>query len=142
MFLQNCREEYGIHTCDLRSPRAVLAAAYPSPTFSFEDGFSENDPLWLPDVRETKAHILERAIAVLSRAFAEDATCTSFSWFDDKCQGRLMCTRTWPGADISITAHGGFINGFLNAIGRPFYSLPTGGEFTLLATRLLSMGSY
>ncbi|KAF7799001.1 hypothetical protein EIP86_010231 [Pleurotus ostreatoroseus] len=77
VILENCREEYGIHTCDLRSPRAILASAYPSPTFSFEDGFPENDPLWLSDVRETKAHIVERAMSVLDRAFLEDATCMS-----------------------------------------------------------------
>ena len=30
-------------------------------------------------------------------------------------------------ADIGITAHGGFINGFLEAVGRAHYALPTGG---------------
>lgn len=29
--------------------------------------------------------------------------------------------------DIGITAHGGFINGFLTAVGRVHYALPTGG---------------
>ena len=36
-------------------------------------------------------------------------------------------SRTNHLTDISITSHGGFINGFLDAIGRPSYSLPTGG---------------
>ena len=31
--------------------------------------------------------------------------------------------------DVSIVAHGGFINGLLAAIGRPAYPLPTGGEY-------------
>ena len=31
------------------------------------------------------------------------------------------------GTDVCITAHGGFINGFLTAVGRAHYSLPTGG---------------
>lgn len=31
-------------------------------------------------------------------------------------------------AVISITAHGGFINGFLTAIGRQRVCIPTGGE--------------
>lgn len=30
--------------------------------------------------------------------------------------------------DISITAHGGIINGILAAAGRPPYALPTGGK--------------
>ncbi len=30
--------------------------------------------------------------------------------------------------DISITAHGGIINGLLACIGRDTYSLPTGGQ--------------
>ena len=30
---------------------------------------------------------------------------------------------------VAITAHGGFINGFLVAVGRKPYSLPTGGEY-------------
>lgn len=30
--------------------------------------------------------------------------------------------------DISITAHGGIINAFLEVIGRERYSLPTGGR--------------
>lgn len=32
---------------------------------------------------------------------------------------------------MAITAHGGFINGFLVAVGRKPYSLPTGGEYFL-----------
>ena len=31
--------------------------------------------------------------------------------------------------DISITAHSGFIGGFLRVVGRGTYSLPTGGMY-------------
>lgn len=41
--------------------------------------------------------------------------------------------------DISITAHSGFINGFLAAIGHPTFSLPTGGMSTYLTSQLLSL---
>ena len=34
---------------------------------------------------------------------------------------------TYLPPDISITAHGGFISGFLTVVGRGAYSLPTGG---------------
>lgn len=43
-----------------------------------------------------------------------DLTCTSFA--DGLC------------LDVSITAHNGFINGILRAIGRTRYILPTGGS--------------
>ncbi len=107
----------------MRSRHSALAATYPPPTFAFEEDFAEEDPLWSPDVRETKAHIVERATSVLEHAFAADATCELFiqSWM-------LLTEADGVNTDISITAHGGFINGFLSAIGRPFYSLPTGGE--------------
>ncbi|KAI0782303.1 phosphoglycerate mutase-like protein [Abortiporus biennis] len=75
------------------------------PTYTFEPHFSEEDPLWDPDVRETKSHIAQRARAVLDFAFESRETSMV----------------------VSITAHGGFINGFLSAVGRPIYALPTGG---------------
>jgi len=102
--LENCREEYGIHTCDLRSPLSALQTIYPSPTYTFEPDFAEEDPVWRKDERETKAHIALRARAVLDAIFHDPDTTV-----------------------VSITAHGGFINGFLVAIGRSSYSLPTGG---------------
>ena len=72
---QHCREEYGVHTCDLRSSLSHLRSIYPPPTFEFEPGFTEEDPLWTSDVRESKEHIVQRALTVLDRAFEEDATC-------------------------------------------------------------------
>ncbi|KAH9889998.1 phosphoglycerate mutase-like protein [Cubamyces lactineus] len=107
--LENLREEYGEHTCDLRSPRSVIARAFPPPIYEFDDGFAEEDTIWKPDERETKDHVKERARAVLDRIFAQD-------------QGRYIC----------ITAHSGIINGFLAAMGRPRYPLPTGGILPLV----------
>ncbi|THH21431.1 hypothetical protein EUX98_g8388 [Antrodiella citrinella] len=102
--LEDCREEYGIHTCDLRSSLSALRTLYTSPMFTFELGFAEEDPLWRKDERESKIHVVERAKAVLDVIFGEPDTTV-----------------------VSITAHGGFINGFLAVVGRRAYSLPTGG---------------
>ncbi|KAI0768927.1 phosphoglycerate mutase-like protein [Irpex lacteus] len=104
--LENCREEYGEHTCDKRSSLSHLRSVYPSPTYTFEPGFEEEDPLWIAETRESKAHVAARALNVLDVCFREDNAQDAY---------------------ISIVAHGGIINGFLAAIGRPAYPLPTGG---------------
>lgn len=75
---QNCREQYGVHTCDLRSSLSTLRTIYPPPTYTFEPGFAENDPLWTPDERETTAHVALRATEVLNFIFAQPETC---GWF-------------------------------------------------------------
>ncbi|KAL0960422.1 hypothetical protein HGRIS_005465 [Hohenbuehelia grisea] len=100
--LENCREQYGVHTCDKRRTRTYIATTFPDSRI--EEGFAEDDPLWTPDDRETAQHIAERARDVLDRIFADD-----------------------PEDFILVTAHGGIINGFLACLGRPSYSLATGG---------------
>ncbi|CDO68251.1 hypothetical protein BN946_scf184842.g14 [Trametes cinnabarina] len=79
---------------------------FPPPIYEFEDGFSEEDILWRPDERESKAHVQERAQAVMDRIFSSDKD-----------------------SYICITAHSGIINGFIAAMGRPRYPLPTGGKW-------------
>ncbi|KAF8064320.1 histidine phosphatase superfamily [Lyophyllum atratum] len=101
---ENCREVYGVHTCDQRRSRAFIGATYPA--FRIERGFAETDQLWTPDVRETDAHVAKRAREVLDSVF----------WGDE--EGEMF---------ISVTGHGGITNGFMAAVGRPSYSLPTGG---------------
>ncbi|KAF9034323.1 phosphoglycerate mutase [Panaeolus papilionaceus] len=103
MVLENCREENGVHTCDKRNTRSYIASAFPS--FEIEAGLTEQDELWDADVRETKAQVAERAGRVLDWVFENDRNETF----------------------ISITAHGGWINGFLTAVGRKTIPLPTGG---------------
>lgn len=109
MVLENLREEHGVHTCDMRDPLSAIQRNFPPPLYSFEPGFSEEDLIWQPDVRETKEHIKRRAHAVLDSIFGEVEE-----------------------AYISVTAHGGIINGFLAAMGRPPYGLPTGGVLPLV----------
>ncbi|KAI0771191.1 phosphoglycerate mutase-like protein [Trametes elegans] len=111
--VENLREEYGEHTCDRRSPRSITARNFPPPVYEFEEGFGEEDLIWKADERETKEHVKGRAQAVLERIFARDVeTC------------------------ICITAHSGIINGFLEAMGRPRYPLPTGGILPLVVKGL------
>ena len=40
--------------------------------YAFEDGFTEEDELWKPDERETKAHVAQRAASVFDRIFLQD----------------------------------------------------------------------
>ncbi|KAI0373742.1 phosphoglycerate mutase-like protein [Pilatotrama ljubarskyi] len=107
--LEKLREEYGEHTCDRRFPRTVIACSFPPPIYEFEDGFSEEDTLWKADERETREHVKERAHTVLDHVFAHNQ-------------------ETY----IGVTAHSGIINGFLAAMGRPRYPLPTGGILPLI----------
>ncbi len=78
LFQQNCREEYGIHTCDKRHPLSWIQLNYPQ--FLVEEGFSEQDVLWKPDARETKAEVKTRAKQVLDRIFTLDSS-TCKSWY-------------------------------------------------------------
>ncbi|KAF8998679.1 histidine phosphatase superfamily [Cyathus striatus] len=106
--LENCREENGVHTCDRRSSRSYITETFPH--FRIEDGLTEEDELWHPDIRETKSQIAERAKNVLD------------SIFDTEASAQF----------ISITGHGGIINGFLTAVGRKVYTLPTGGVLPIV----------
>ncbi|PIL22808.1 hypothetical protein GSI_15503 [Ganoderma sinense ZZ0214-1] len=107
--LENLREENGEHTCDKRSTKTIIAQKFPPPVYVFEEGFEEEDVLWKADERETKEHVAQRARAVLDRIFTAD-------------------NETY----ICISAHSGIINGFLKAMGRPRYPLPTGGILPLV----------
>jgi hypothetical protein len=75
--VQNCREEYGEHTCDKRSSRTIIHATYPQ--FEIEDGFTEEDELWT-SMRESEEHIAIRAKAILDGIFDVDVEqCVSIS---------------------------------------------------------------
>ncbi|KAI0726443.1 phosphoglycerate mutase-like protein [Fomitopsis betulina] len=109
MILEDLREEHGVHTCDMRNPQSLIQRNFPPPMFDFEPGFTEEDVIWRPDVRESKDQIRTRARSVLDSIFDERES-----------------------TFISITAHGGIINGLLAAAGRLPYSLPTGGVLPLV----------
>jgi len=86
------RERLGIHTCDRRSAGAVIERYHP--IFSFEEGFSNDDVLWVPDVRETLEEHTLRIETFLEDLFSND---------DEEI--------------ISVTAHSGTILALYKAIG-------------------------
>lgn len=96
------REVLGVHTCDRRSNKAVIAQRYPD--FPFEAGFAEEDPLWLANVRESDSELDHRINGFLDDIFEQDKN-----------------------AFISLTSHSGAIGGFLRVLGHEPFSLPTGG---------------
>jgi xanthosine utilization system XapX-like protein len=130
-YRQNCREEYGEHTCDKRNTLTYIRNAFPQ--FDIEDGFAEDDELWEADSRETEPHAAARAQTVLDRIFRDDkdVACAYSDLLSVSMLLLMMATV------VSVTAHGGIINGFLHALGRPRYPLPTGGALFCL-TGLLS----
>ncbi|KAJ7435492.1 histidine phosphatase superfamily [Mycena galericulata] len=67
--VENCREEYGEHTCDQRRTRTYITTAFPQ--FDIERRFTEEDELWTTE-RETKDHAAARARTVLDRIFRDD----------------------------------------------------------------------
>lgn len=56
-----------MHTCDKRATRTEIRTAFPD--FSIEKGFTEEDELWMPDVRETDVERDLRIRMVLDRIF-------------------------------------------------------------------------
>ena len=131
------REHNGVHTCDRRRARSDIHAAFPE--YAFEEGFTERDELWKPDYRETHDDIDRRAKNVLDKIFDRDAErCRrSPSSFFSPLSVRLP--RCWSSlvalSVISITAHGGFIGGFLRMCKHRPWILPTGGLYPTLANR-------
>ncbi|KAH8834772.1 histidine phosphatase superfamily [Flagelloscypha sp. PMI_526] len=103
LVVENCREVYGEHTCDKRRTKTFIHEQHPQ--YKIEKGFTEEDELWTEE-RETDEHAIARAGTVAQMVFSSTSE-------DDTL--------------ISITAHSGFINSFLQAVGREKYSLPTGG---------------
>ncbi|KAF1775805.1 Histidine phosphatase superfamily [Phytophthora cactorum] len=61
------RETIGVCTCDLRGTISSKVGQYPS--IDFSDVWSDADPWWTPDHRETELHINDRARIFLNRVF-------------------------------------------------------------------------
>ncbi|KAK9374919.1 histidine phosphatase superfamily [Lipomyces chichibuensis] len=101
------REWISGHTCDRRSNMSYIAAKYP--TFNFEEGFQEVDPLWNANFVETSSAQNERSRTVLDDIFMND-----------------------PSAYISITTHSGEAASILSVLGHRLFSLSTGAVIPLL----------
>lgn len=112
-------------TCDKRKPRTYIASSFPH--FVIEEGFTELDELWSPTVRESTTQVAERARKVLDDIFQKDidAQCKTNSVI---FQQNTLFKFFFVCAVVSITAHEGFMHGFLAAIGRQEIRVPTGGK--------------
>ncbi|EJT46043.1 hypothetical protein A1Q1_05425 [Trichosporon asahii var. asahii CBS 2479] len=99
---EDFREIYGSHTCDKRSPARTIRERFPM--VKIEPGFTEEDELWLPDDRETDAHMQLRARRYMDRIFAGEA----------------------PETYISITGHGAIFRNLLVVLGHKPWPLSTG----------------
>jgi len=104
------RETNGVHSCDRRSRKSVIAQRHPG--YEIEEGFTEEDELWDPVYRETdEAHTYRASLLlddILSRVRSED------------------------GSYISLTAHGGMINAVLRAIRHRQFQVKVGSAIAVL----------
>lgn len=107
------REVLGEHTCDKRSTKTEIMAAFPE--FGIEEGFSEEDLLWRPDHRETHEEHDHRTTRLLMDLFARN-----------------------PNTFVSLTSHSGAIASALRVLGHREFALGTGGLIPVLvkATRV------
>jgi broad specificity phosphatase PhoE len=103
---ETLRECIGIHTCDRRSGKTYIQSTYP---FRIEPDFAEEDPLWLPDLRES-----DSALTVRLKHFLDDI----FKHNDDTV--------------FSLTSHGGAVQAMLRAVGHRQFPLKTGAVIPVL----------
>ncbi|PFH53324.1 hypothetical protein AMATHDRAFT_187957 [Amanita thiersii Skay4041] len=115
MVSELCREENGVHTCDKRNVKQYIEKAFP--LFEIEDGFTEEDELWDPNIRETRDQVVQRAKAMIDTIFETDTAHTF----------------------ISITAHSGFIQGFMKAVNKPIIAIPIGGVLPVVVKARLEI---
>lgn len=97
----------GQHTCDRRSTATEIRDEYP--WYHFEDGFSEEDFLWDPKVRESNEHRNKRLRSLLNDIFASDES-----------------------TYISLTAHSGAITSILEVLGHRKFALATGAVIPIV----------
>ncbi|KAJ5609017.1 hypothetical protein N7528_009584 [Penicillium herquei] len=95
------RETLGEHTCDRRSKASEIKADFPE--YQFEAGFSEEDLLWDPKIREADEDRDARLTEFLNDVFATDENIF-----------------------LSLTAHSGAITSILNVVGHRPFRLQTG----------------
>ncbi|CAH6723984.1 phosphomutase-like protein 3 [[Candida] jaroonii] len=95
------RETYGLGTESKRHPKSYITSNFPFA--KFEDGFSEQDVLWVSNKHESKQHRNYRANLLLNDIFINDKN-----------------------SIISITAHSGLIASILKVVDHQKYPLATG----------------
>ncbi|KAB5539561.1 histidine phosphatase superfamily, partial [Coniochaeta sp. 2T2.1] len=101
------REGISMHTCDRRRSKSYIRDLFPS--YKFEEGFAEDDPLWTGTTAEDEGSEFARSKVALDEIFAEDEA-------------------TW----ISVTSHSGEIRSLLKVLGHREWSLGTGQSVPVL----------
>ncbi|KAI4229124.1 MAG: hypothetical protein L6R36_001081 [Xanthoria steineri] len=101
------REANGVHTCDRRSSKSTLMAAFPN--FTFEPSMTVDDELWSATERETNPQLDSRFTSLLNDIFEHD-----------------------EGTFVSLTSHSGAICSLLRVLGHRDFRLVTGGVIPVL----------
>jgi broad specificity phosphatase PhoE len=104
---EKLRETIGLHTCDRRDSKTFIRQGWPS--YKFEEGFAETDPLWKADERESGSAQQARMRELLDDVFTHD-----------------------DNTFISFSSHSGAIGKILAAIGHIPFSLSTGAVIPVL----------
>jgi hypothetical protein len=68
--IQNCRERIYTDNSENRHPKGWISEMFSN--YQIEDGFTEQDELWDPKLRESIPHFRARARDVLDRIFAPE----------------------------------------------------------------------
>jgi len=112
LVVEDFREINGVEPCNKRETKTYIAKSYPN--FIFEEGFTEEDELWNPDVQECEERLRKRLRTALDTVFSTDLS-----------------------TYISVTAHAGTIRAILHVLGHREYGLPTGGVIPVLVKATL-----
>ncbi|KAI8454546.1 histidine phosphatase superfamily [Phakopsora pachyrhizi] len=107
---EHWRENIGLHTCDKRRTKSIILGDFRF--VRFEDGFSEDDDFWTPDLQETDLQLDVRIRGALGDLFLV-STESNITY-------------------ISITAHSGVISSLLRVIGHRPFPIQTGGMIPLV----------
>ncbi|KIO29220.1 hypothetical protein M407DRAFT_171552 [Tulasnella calospora MUT 4182] len=101
LIIENLRDSYGLRTADLRHNKTWIREQYP--TYRFEDGFTEQDELWMKDERETDEHTEKRVRGVLDKILTIEDTY------------------------LAIVAHSKVVEATFNITKHQDFDVPTGG---------------
>ncbi|KAG9004068.1 hypothetical protein FRB90_011057 [Tulasnella sp. 427] len=101
LIIENLRDSYGLRTADLRHNKTWIREQYP--TYKFEDGFTEQDELWMKDERETDEHTEKRVKGVLDKILSTDDTY------------------------LAVVAHSKVVEATFNITKHQDFDVPTGG---------------
>ncbi|KAL9938019.1 hypothetical protein V8E36_003564 [Tilletia maclaganii] len=112
LILEGLRETIGGHTCDMRSPKGIIAQRFPAPDFTFEPGFAEGDMLFSPISRETDEEVVDRLRETLSRIFSPHSSSDVASAKDAQV--------------IGITVHSGVMQAVFRLSGHRYFTPKTG----------------